>query len=134
MRVRRSGHCLLSIAKFPESVGAPGDNFQVYARTVPMSVKAGAVEAFTELIESEIIPLVRHQKGFQDAVTLIAPGGREAIGISVWSRRMDADRYGRCTEREVMSRLALLLDDFGTPQTFRVSNSTFHKIGTLASL
>jgi len=40
-------------------------------------------EAFTELIESEIIPLVRHLRGFQDALTLIVPGGREAIGISV---------------------------------------------------
>jgi hypothetical protein len=70
-----------------------------------MSVKAGAVEAFTELIESEIIPLVRHQKGFQDALTLIVPGSREAIGISV-----------------------------GTAKTFQISNSTFHKIGTRVSL
>ena len=90
-----------------------------------MSVKAGAVEAFTELIESEIIPLVRPLRGFQDALTLIVPGGREVIGISVWSRR---------TEKEVMSRLAVLLDDFGTAKTFRLSNSTFHKIGTRVPL
>jgi len=99
-----------------------------------MSVKAGAVEAFTELIESEIIPLVRDLKGFQDALTLIVPGGQQAIGISVWSRRIDADRYGRRTEKEVMSRLAPLLDDFGTAQTLRLCNSTFHKIGTRAPL
>ena len=105
----------------------------MYARTLPMNVKAGAVEAFTELIESEIVPLVRHLTGFQDAVTLIVPGGREALGISVWSRRVDADRYGRGTEKEVMSRLAVLLDDFGTAKTFRLSNSTFHKIGTRVS-
>ena len=106
----------------------------MYARTVTMSVKAGAVEAFTELIESEIIPLVRHLKGFQDALTLMVPGGREAIGISVWSRRKDADRYGRCTEKDVMNRLALLLDDFGAAKTFQLSNSTFHKIGTRVPL
>ena len=99
-----------------------------------MSVKAGSVEAFTELIESEIIPLVRSLTGFQDALTLIVPGGREAIGISVWSRRTDADRYGRCTEKEVMRRLALLLDDFGTATTFRLTNSTFHNIGTRVPL
>jgi len=99
-----------------------------------MSVKAGAVEAFTELIESEIVPLVRRLKGFQDAMTLIVPGGRDVIGISVWSRRMDADSYGRGTEKEVMGRLALLLDDVGTATTFQVSNSTFHKIGTRVSL
>ena len=102
----------------------------MFVRTVPMSVKTGAVVAFTELIDSEIIPLVRHLKGFQDALTLIVPGGREAIGISVWSRRMDADKYGRSTEKEVMNRLALFLDDFGTAKTFQLSNSTFHKIGT----
>ena len=111
----------------------PRDDFPMYARTVPMSVKAGAVEAFTELIESEIMPLVRNLRGFQDALTLIVPGGREAIGISVWSRRTDAESYGRCTEKEVMSRLALMLDDFGTAKTFRLSNSTFHKIGTRVS-
>jgi len=98
-----------------------------------MTVKAGAVEAFTELIESDIVPLVRDLEGFQDALTLMVPGGREAIGISVWSRRVDADRYGRGTEKEVMSRLAPLLDDAGTATTFRLSNSTFHKIGTRVS-
>jgi hypothetical protein len=94
-----------------------------------MSVKSGALAAFTEMIETEIVPLVRPLKGFQDALTLIAPGDREAIGISVWSRRMDADRYGRGTEKEAMRRLALLLDDFGAAKTFRLSNSTFHNIG-----
>ena len=94
-----------------------------------MSVKAGAVEALTELIESEIVPLVRNLRGFQDALTLIVPGGREAIGISVWSRRVDAETYGRGTEKEVMSRLAPLVDEFGMAKTFRLSNSTFHKIG-----
>jgi hypothetical protein len=99
-----------------------------------MNVKVGAIEAFTELIETEIIPLVRRLEGFQDALTLIVPGGRETIGISVWSRRVDADRYSRCNEKEVMSRLAGLLDGFGTAKTFRLSNSTFHKIRTRGSL
>jgi len=95
-----------------------------------MSLKVGAVEAFGALIESEIIPLLWRQEGFQDALTLIAPGGLEAIGVSVWSRRADADRYGRGAHKEVMDRLAALLDGFGAAQTFQLSNSTFHKIGT----
>ena len=106
----------------------------MYARTVSMSVKDGVVDAFALAIESEIVPLLRSLDGFQDALTLIVPGGREAIGISVWSRRADADRYGRSTEKEVIKRLALLLDDFGTAKTFQLSNSTFHNIGTRVSL
>jgi hypothetical protein len=99
-----------------------------------MSIKPGAIEAFTELIESEIIPRLRCLEGFQDALTLIVPGGREALGISVWSRRRDADNYGRGTDKKVMKRLELFLDDFGTAKTFQLSNSTFHKIGTRLSL
>lgn len=111
-----------------------GTDSRVYARTVTMSVKAGALAAFTELIESEIIPIVRRLEGFQDALTLIEPDGRDAVGISLWSRRADADRYGRSAEREVMSRLSGLLDDFGPAKTLRLSNSTFHKIGTRVPL
>lgn len=99
-----------------------------------MSVKTGAVEAFDALIESEIVPLVRRLRGFQDALTLIGSGGRAALGITVWSRRMDADRYGRSTEKEVMRRLGLLLDGFGPAKTYRLSSSTFHNIGTRVPL
>lgn len=102
----------------------------MYVRTVSMNLKVGAAEAFAVLIESEIIPLLWRQRGFQDALTLIAPGGREVIGISVWSRRADADRYGRGADKEVMNRLAVLLDGSGTARTLQLSNSTFHKIGT----
>ena len=106
----------------------------MYARTVPTSVKARAVEAFAESIESEIIPFVRRLKGFHDALTLIVPGGREGIGISAWSRRVDAHRNGRCTEKKVMSRLTRLLDECGTAKTFRLPDSTIHKIGTRVPL
>ena len=105
----------------------------MYARSVSMLVKVGGIEALTALIEAEIVPMLRGLEGFQDALTMIVPGGREAIGISIWSLRADADRYSRGTDKEVRRRLAGLLDDLGTAKTFQLSNSTFHELGTRVS-
>ena len=97
-------------------------------RSVSMHLKPNKVTEFTRTIENEIIPLLRKQKGFQDEITLVDPGGLTAIGISFWDQKENAEAYGRGTYREVVKALAKVLE--GTPQvqTHEVSNSTFHKI------
>ncbi len=100
----------------------------MFARSVSMHLKPNSVAELTLTIEKEIIPLLRRQKGFQDEITFIAPGGKEAVGISMWDQKEDAEAYHRGVYPEVQKALAKLLD--GTPQlqTYEVSNSTFHKI------
>jgi hypothetical protein len=39
--------------------------------------------------------MLRKQKGFKDEVTFVAPGGTEAIGISLWDQKENADAYSR---------------------------------------
>jgi hypothetical protein len=79
-------------------------------------------------LRTEVIPLLRKQKGFQDEITLVAPGGLEAIGISLWDEKENAEAYSRTTYQDVQKALAKVVE--GTPQvhTYEVSNSTFHKI------
>ncbi len=100
----------------------------MFARNVSMHLKPNSVAEFTRTLESEIIPLLRKQKGFQDEITLVAPGGLEAIGISLWDRKEDAEAYNRGAYSEVQKALTKVVE--GTPQvqTHEVSNSTFHKI------
>lgn len=98
------------------------------ARNVLLHLKPNSVDDFTHTIEKEIIPLLRKQKGFQDELTFIKPDGLEALGISLWDRKEDAEVYNRGTYKDVLKALARVID--GTPQVqnFEVSNSTFHKI------
>jgi hypothetical protein len=98
------------------------------ARNVSLHLKPNSYEEFSRVIEREIIPLLRKQKGFQDEIMFIAPGGTEAVGISLWDEEVNAETYERKTYPEVMKALATLVQ--GTPQvqTYEVSNSTFHKI------
>ena len=100
----------------------------MFSRSVSLRLKPNNVAEFTRTLENEIIPLLRKQKGFQDEITLVAPGGLEAIGISLWDQKENAEAYSRTTYPEVLKALAKVVE--GTPQvqTYEVSNSTFHKI------
>src|SRR2546427_7292533 len=100
----------------------------MFARHVSMYLKPHSATDFTRMIENEIIPLLRKQKGFQDEITFVVPGGTEAVAISLWDQKENAEAYGRAVYPQVLRALTKVVE--GTPQvqTSEVSNSTFHKI------
>jgi len=100
----------------------------MFARNVSLHLKPNSVAEFTRTIEKEIIPLLRKQPGFQDEIMFVASNGLEAVGISLWEEKENAEAYNRGTYPEVLKSLAKVVE--GTPrvQTYEVSNSTFHKI------
>jgi quinol monooxygenase YgiN len=100
----------------------------MFARTVSLQLKPNSVAEFTQIIEKNIIPLLRQQPGFQDEIAFVVPGGTEAVAISLWDHKEHTEAYHRSTYPAVLSALANVIT--GTPQvhTYEVSNSTFHKI------
>jgi hypothetical protein len=105
----------------------------MFTRQVTMKLKANSAAELTRAIEGEVIPLLRKQKGFRDEITFIAPERSEAVGISFWDTKEDAEAYNRTGYPEVLKALSGVVE--GTPkvQTFEVSNSTFHKIAAKAA-
>jgi len=93
-----------------------------------MHLKPNSAAEFTRRLDTDIIPLLRRQKGFKDELTFITTGGKDAFGISLWDRSEDAETYNRGSYAEVTKLLATVVD--GTPQveTYEVANSTWHKI------
>jgi len=100
----------------------------MFGRRVSMNLKPNSVKEFTQKLETQIIPLLRKQTGFQDEISFVGPGDSKVFGISLWENKDNAEAYNRGPYTEVTKMLAGLVD--GTPQveTFEVSNSTFHKI------
>jgi hypothetical protein len=100
----------------------------MFARSVSFHLKPGRAAEFTQLIDIDVIPGLRKQKGFQGAMTLVAPGGAEAVGISLWDLKENAETYALGPYTGVLKTLATVVE--GTPrlQTYDVSNSTFHKV------
>ena len=100
----------------------------MYARNVTLHLKANTAPEFTRTLETDVLPLLRKQNGFKDEITFVAPDGAEAIAISLWDRKENAEAYGRDTYPEVLKSLAKVIE--GTPEVlnFEVANSTCHKI------
>ena len=100
----------------------------MFARTVNLRLKPKSVAELTQTVDKEIIPLLRKQKGFQDEITFVVPGGTKAVAISFWDQKENAEAYNRATYPQVLRALAKVVE--GTPEveTYEVSNSTFHKI------
>ncbi|HEX5789055.1 MAG TPA: antibiotic biosynthesis monooxygenase [Woeseiaceae bacterium] len=100
----------------------------MYARQVTMDLKPDSRAEFAQNLESEILPLLRKQKGFRDEIVMVAPTGKEAFAVSLWDSKESAEAYNSGPYADVTKLLSKLVD--GTPRvkTFEVVNSTFHKI------
>jgi len=99
----------------------------MFARSVTMRLKPNSVSEFNTTLEKEILPLLQKYKGFRDEISLVATNGTEAVGISLWDNKEDAEVYNRTTYPEVQKLLAKVSE--GTPQvqTYEVGSSTIHK-------
>ena len=67
----------------------------MFARSVSLHLKPNSAAEFTQTIDKEIIPLLRKQKGFQDEITFLVSGEKEAVAISLWDQKENAEAYHR---------------------------------------
>ena len=100
----------------------------MYARNVRIKLKANSAPEFARLIETEIIPLLHKQKGFQDEISFVSPERNEAIAISFWDNQDDAEFYNHVAYLDVLKVLSKVVEAMPVMETFEVANSTFHKI------
>ncbi|HEY3039205.1 MAG TPA: hypothetical protein VGJ66_10735 [Pyrinomonadaceae bacterium] len=99
----------------------------MFARHVSIKLKANSAPEFTGILENEILPLLRKQKGFRDELTFVAPERSAAVATSLWDTKEDAEAYNKTSYPEVLKALSKVIE--GTPkvETFEVASSTLHK-------
>ena len=100
----------------------------MYARNVSMHLKPNTAAEFTRTLDRDIVPILRKQSGFADELTFLVADGTEAVAISLWDTKANADAYDRTGYPQVLKSLSKVLDGTPVVRTFDVSNSTFHKI------
>ena len=105
----------------------------MYTRNVSMKLKAHSAKEFTQTLENDVIPMLRKQKGFKDEITLLAAERNEAVAISFWDKKEDAEAYNREKYPEILKTLSKVVE--GTPkvESFEVANSTSHHIAAKAA-
>jgi len=105
----------------------------MFARTVSFRLKPGRSAEFTQVLDKDVLPVLRKQKGFQDEIALVAPGGEDAIGISLWDTKDNAETYARESYAGVLKTLQPTIQGDPRVQTYDVPSSTFHKIAKHAT-
>ena len=100
----------------------------MFTRHVIMELKPNATTQFANVVESQILPLLRKQKGFRDIITFLAPDRSEAIAISFWDTKEEAETYNVSGYPEVLKTLTSLVE--GTPRegAAELATSTLHKL------
>ena len=100
----------------------------MFARIVRMRIKSTDTSALTQTLESDVLPLLRNQKGFRDELVFVAPDRKEAVGISIWDSQQDAEAYQKTAFSEVQRIIKTVAE--GTPkvETFEVAHSTLQRI------
>ena len=83
-----------------------------FARNTHFTVKNGKIEEFNRLMNTEILPIMKNQKGFHQDLTLL--GGNTGMSVSVWDDRPSAETYNTKTYPEVLKKLSPVLE--GTPR------------------
>jgi quinol monooxygenase YgiN len=100
------------------------ENTMHFARNVNFTVKNGKIDEFNRLMKTEILPLMKGQKGFcQDLTVLHSNTG---MSLSVWDDRASAETYNTKIYPEVLKKLNPVLE--GTPrvETYETIHELLH--------
>jgi len=103
----------------------------MFGRNVSFHLKSNALSDYNRALENEILPLLRKQKGFKEEITLSNPGSLDAVTISLWENKANAEAYNTNTYPEVLRTLAKMIE--GTPkvQTFEAVTSSHNVLAAV---
>lgn len=103
----------------------------MFVRQVIAHFKPGKFDLFNQRLEDDVIPLLKKQTGFRDELSFIDTDNDEAIAMSFWDTRKDAEKYQRDIYPQVLKKMQDAIE--GTPEvrSFEVKNSTWYDIHAL---
>jgi hypothetical protein len=96
----------------------------MFSRILTMHLKPNHVTDLIKVIDDSVLPLLRKQDGFKDAVFFSDASGSEVMAISLWERKENADNYASKTYPQVLQSLLSLLDGPPHVKALNVISST----------
>jgi quinol monooxygenase YgiN len=91
----------------------------MFARSVSVRLKPESIQQFTEIMESQIVPTLRKQPGFENVITLNTTGSPDLVTISIWDTTEHLEAYNTAVYPQMLKSLEAVLS--GTP-TIKVRN------------
>jgi heme-degrading monooxygenase HmoA len=93
-----------------------------FTRNVYVQLKEGKQKEFIQMFESQVLPVLRQQKGFQDEILLV--DGNRALGISFWDDRKNADLYHASVYPKLTEKMNSFVQAPPKIETYDVATTT----------
>lgn len=100
----------------------------MFVRQVTTHYKPGKVDLLNQRLEKDIIPLLKKQEGFRDELSIFDEEKEEAVAMSFWDTRQDAEKYQRDIYPKVAKKLEDAIEGAPVVRQFEVNNSTWYDI------
>ncbi len=101
----------------------------MFARLVETTAKPGKREEIITIVRNDLLPILKKQHGFVDAIGLSSDTGpNDGVALSLWKTKSDAESFFiSAVYTKTLDRVKPLVADMKV-RTFTVATSTFHKI------
>jgi heme-degrading monooxygenase HmoA len=100
----------------------------MFVRQVTAHFKPGRFDLLNKRLEDDVIPLLKKQKGFRDELSFFDQDKNEAIAMSFWETKQDAETYHRDVYPKIYEKLEDTIDGKPSVRQFEVANSTWYDI------
>jgi quinol monooxygenase YgiN len=95
-----------------------------FARNVHFTVKNGKVDEFNRLMDLEVLPRMKKEKGFLQDITVL--GKNTGMSLSLWDDRTSAEMYNTKTYPEVLRKLNPVLEGTPSVETYDTIHTIVH--------
>lgn len=92
------------------------------ARNLHIHLKEGKQKEFVQLLESQILPVLRQQAGFREELTLL--DSNRALVISLWDDRKHVQAYQSSAFPRLVDKMSPLIQGPPNVEIFEVATST----------
>lgn len=97
----------------------------MFTRRVILNIKPGSAAEVGRIVEGEVLPLLRKQKGMRHDDIFISTEHSEVVLNSYWDTQECGESYGRAAYPAALKVLAKVLERTPQVETFSISSSTF---------
>ena len=94
-----------------------------FTRNVQFDIQPGKSQEFKNVMERDILPIMKKQDGFRGELALV--NEKHAVGISTWDTEQHAETYRTNTYPKVLETLKTVIQGTPSVETYDVASTTF---------
>ena len=100
----------------------------MYVRMVSAQLKVNQHQRFSELFHNRVLPMIRNERGFRDAMLLVVSGAPEVVVVTLWDSRETAEASEKKLAPQIQQILSPYLEQAPQMRTYTLAYSTMHNI------